>query len=164
LTNENKLYVVGHGKAGFPYIGGDSQLSGTRLSIKDLAKKFKASGLPTDFEDLRVMWCESADAAPSPSRLFFSRAPAPAPAPAQVMADKLSALGFKNIKVAGYHRLGNTFTTSYPAPKYRVPSKDKLSERSRASELRETLDSSVLSVARPTSKSRTPIRVRAIIE
>jgi hypothetical protein len=105
---KTKLYVMGHGKAGTAFL--TSSPSAGIFSFKELAQQLRVSCLNWKFESLRLVSCDSADTDlrtafepdPPPSKGFWRQRRAPA----QILADKLSRVGFANPQVTGYQGRG----------------------------------------------------------
>ncbi|GAA5784244.1 hypothetical protein GCM10007860_06890 [Chitiniphilus shinanonensis] len=100
-----KLYVLGHGNAGYDAL--QTTPDDGVFALTDVAKGLKQSGLNPDFESIRMTSCHSADAV-KPTH-FLADPPAihdGARAPAQTLANALKAEGFTQPKVTGYQGQG----------------------------------------------------------
>ncbi|WP_298773622.1 hypothetical protein [uncultured Shewanella sp.] len=122
---KHKLYIVAHGTAGKDTLQATLSKDSPQISSNQLAKDLKKGGLKTSFDDVRSVSCESADTrsitsfnkeelqkASQPTYNFnfslgfktfksIDRQPF-----AQELSDALGGLGYKNMKVTGYHGSG----------------------------------------------------------
>ena len=57
----SKLYIVGHGSAGLNSIADTTDWLGKTVSAGELAKVLHNQGLPKEYQDIRVLACNSAD-------------------------------------------------------------------------------------------------------
>lgn len=118
LTNQDKLYLLGHGRGGFDSVTDGN--NGHKWKIKEYAMQLKAAHLSKQIHDIRVMWCESAnhkthikEVAIPPLRLlkknaqrsFFRKKLIPA----QKLSSQLTKLGYKDIQVSGYQGFGRKY-------------------------------------------------------
>ncbi|AZE49074.1 Putative insecticidal toxin complex [Pseudomonas chlororaphis] len=105
LGPDTKLYIEGHGSAGSDTISADRCADGDRIAIYDVGGILSEGGLPKDYQDIRVLWCQSADtiqeAASGGGQLNVKKS-----ASAQKFADILGELGFSNVEVTGYKGIG----------------------------------------------------------
>lgn len=117
LRENDKLYILGHGKAGIPKLGSGLGTS-ENLHIRDIVEKLKNSGLSKAIRDIRINGCESADESTMSTfknytaggllyklRNYVKRAK---PA-AMIFSEELSQAGYQDIHVSGYHGYGLTY-------------------------------------------------------
>lgn len=109
----HKALILGHGQAGSPFLSTEEQ-GGEIFELHDVASSLKKARMPSDFKDVRLTSCYSADAQKSAAPVH----PLPQTswwniwsprAPAQDFADALKSTGFANAEVTGYQGAGMTF-------------------------------------------------------
>ncbi|MBP2170904.1 RHS repeat-associated protein [Erwinia toletana] len=62
LSEKDKLYILGHGLSGMDFLGADENLTHGLITSESLAMQLTAGHLPSDFKDIRVIACYSANA------------------------------------------------------------------------------------------------------
>ncbi|MEJ2795851.1 hypothetical protein WAE56_20815, partial [Iodobacter sp. LRB] len=124
----DKIYILGHGGPGNPYLHSTPCDKEEKIPPGYLAEELKLGGLSRNFRDFRLTSCNSADAR---EPLSFSHADLRAAtlpklghrswllcgaqseakvALAQTFSETLSLLGFNNAEVTGYHGSGKVFS------------------------------------------------------
>ncbi|MBA8734379.1 hypothetical protein [Chromobacterium violaceum] len=132
VPDRDKLYIIGHGGSGMDILAADAAVTQGRATAADVAAQLAAGGLSTDFRDIRVTACHSADsrdplsfrpvdlsraAKPVYGRktgwlgLFGQRAVLSQPF-AQTLSDALRKQGFHQPEVSGYHGAGVTYSAA----------------------------------------------------
>ncbi|UXU85291.1 RHS repeat-associated core domain-containing protein [Burkholderia sp. S-53] len=116
----DKLYVLGHGFAGFDFLGGDVEGS-TSKSADWIARELATKGLSKDFRDIRALSCYSANTVEpvsfEPAELARAaqstrvRGTGTYRQPfAQSLRDALRKRGFNQVEVTGYHGAGSMYS------------------------------------------------------
>lgn len=112
LGANDKLYILGHGRAGMPIV--TSELDDANLiPTRELVLRLKDAGLSKAILDIRLDTCESADPV---SLVSFSDLTSPLhnlkkffsgkTSAAQTLSEALTYAGYPNVTVTGYHGSG----------------------------------------------------------